>query len=97
MSYKDINEKYKKIFEEGMGQKKEEYQQEINETLDANRKKALDAFKGQKKEVDKLMKQIQKGITNITGDFMMGKFKGWGGVADMERVKKDLMNIAEYL
>lgn len=97
MSYKDINEKYRKILEKDSQKRKIEEEKELNEVLDTNKKKALDAFKGHKKEVDKLMKQIEKGIINITGDFMMGKFKGWGGVADIERVKKDLKNIAEYL
>jgi hypothetical protein len=97
MSYKDINEKYRKILQEDAKKRAEEKEEVMNEAMDANKKKAFNEFKKAKKDVDKLMDKIQKGIDTISADFMMGQFKGWGGVADMQRVKNDLKNIAEYI
>lgn len=97
MSYKDINKKYRKILEEDSKKRQEEYKKEMNESFDANKKKALNSFKKHKKEVDQLLNKIEKGVSNLTADFMMGEFKGWGYVADMERIKNDLKNIVEYL
>lgn len=96
MSYKDINEKYKKIFEEGMEQKKLDEEVVFQTTKDA-KKSALKEYKSKRKEIDKLLKLLQTKLKKHQEKFVMGKGPDWGYIGDLGKIAGDLEEIVYFI
>jgi ribosomal protein S17E len=93
MLYKNINEKYERIFNEGLKEKKRE---EENITNEADMK-ASQKYNSNKKSVDVAMKELMNLIKKHESDFKKDGETNWGMVGDMARLKTNLLDILEYM
>ena len=90
MSYKDINEKYKKILQEDIEKRKEEKQKELNEAVDQSAKKVLSDYKFLYKTIGKLLTSLNIKLKNHQNRFLQGKAPNMGYISDLEQLRVNL-------
>ena len=102
MSYKDINEKYKKILQEDIEKRNEEKEKELNEAIDTNKKKALNDYKKLQKIVNNLIDQLKISLKKHHGEFVIGHGPNMTYIDDLEEARERLtglisrINIPKY-
>lgn len=90
MSYKDINEKYKKILQEDFEKRRIEEEKEMNEAVVSNAKIAFNEYKKLRKNIDKLITSLQIELKNHQNRFFQGKYPEMGYISDLEQLRVDL-------
>jgi len=93
MSFKDINEKYKKIFECDFSKKMEENRKALNEITKNYNK----PYEFTKKEILRLMGSIDKEIGRHLDRFLKSDRSDKDYVEDLNKVVFDLKTIEKFL
>jgi len=93
MIYKSINEKYDRIFKDGLKEKNKQNEVVINE----NDKKAADRYYSNKKSVDTAIKELISLIKKHEEDFKKEGEINWSAAGDMGRLKVGLLDMLEYM
>lgn len=98
MSYKDINEKYKKIFESGLKAKVEEEKRQIEEIKERDAGYSYDkSFDEVMKLMKTLQQKLQKHKKAFNNDQTGRGRKDWGYVGDLGKIKEDLKEAVNFL